>query len=148
MKKEDKGSSLRRARSLMKDRGLTEALAGMIEKQRGDLGFLLRTLKRRPGIFNAHVLKGSSLFREPSALDRKTAELVAVGAATALRCEHCIEAHINSALAEGASLEEVLDALLISGAIAESSTLSVALRKFIQQEGKASKKQKENARAR
>lgn len=123
----------------MEDTGLSEALAEMIEKPRGDLGFLLRTLKKRPRSFNPHVLKGITLFREPTALDRKTAELVAVGAATALRCEHCLDAHISRVLDEGATLEEVMDVILISAAVAESSTLSVAFRKFRQQEGKVIK---------
>jgi len=140
VKERDKETFIREVRSLMEDAGLTEALTEMVEKQRGDLGFLLRTLKNRPRTFNPFVLKGTSLFREPSYLDRRTAELVAIGAATALRCEHCLDAHISRAIEEGATLEEVMDAILVSGAIAESSTLSVAFRKFKQQEGKAAKK--------
>jgi AhpD family alkylhydroperoxidase len=148
MKKQSREVSLEKVKSWMEDTGLTEALAEMIEEQRGDLGFLLRILKKRPRTFNPFVLKGTSLFREPAAVDRKTAELVAVGAATALRCEHCLDAHMNRALNEGATLEEVMDAILISGAIAESSTLSVALRKFKQQEGKIMKKRSRDERRR
>ena len=90
MLKRDKKSTVRQVKSLMKSRELTEALSG--EKQRGDLGFLLSTLKKRPRTFNPYVLKGMSIYSEPSALDKKTAELVAVGAAAALRCEHCLTA--------------------------------------------------------
>lgn len=136
MQKSNKKNVLKQATSLMKSRELTEALSGLIEKQRGDLGFLLSTLKKRPRTFNPYVLKGRSVYSEPSALDKKTAELVAVGAAAALRCEHCLTAHINRALDEGATTDEVLDAILISGAISESSTLSVAFRKFKQHEGR------------
>jgi AhpD family alkylhydroperoxidase len=63
--------------------------------------------------------------------------LVAIGSAAALRCEHCLEAHMQRALAEGATLDEIMDALLIAGAIADSSTLSVAFRKYKQLEGKS-----------
>jgi AhpD family alkylhydroperoxidase len=136
LRKSDKGKNIQQAKSLMKSRELTEALSGLIEKQRGDLGFLLSMLKKRPRTFNPYVLKGISIYGEPYALDRKTAELVAVGAAAALRCEHCLTAHINRALDESATTDEVLDAILISGAISESSTLSVAFRKFKQHEGK------------
>ncbi|MBI5099384.1 MAG: carboxymuconolactone decarboxylase family protein [Nitrospirae bacterium] len=97
-----KKSTVRQAKSLMKSRELAEALSELIEKQRGDIGFLLSTLKKRPSTFNPYVLKGMSIYSEPSALDKKTAELVAVGAAAALRCEHCLTAHINRALDEGA----------------------------------------------
>lgn len=139
----DKATLLQQVATLLEDDSLTDAIVEMLENERGSLGFLLNTLKRRPGTFNPHVFKGMSLLRQPAALDVKTAELVAVGAATALMCEHCLEAHINRAVAEGATFEEVLDAILIAGAIAESSTLAVALRKFKQMELKHNHTQKE-----
>ncbi len=124
----------------MKDKELSEALSDTIERQRGALGFLLGILKRRAATFNPFILKGLSIFREPDALDTKTAELVAVSAASALRCEHCLEVHMARALEEGANMDEIMDTLLISGAIADSSTLSVAFRKYKQLEGKVKKK--------
>jgi AhpD family alkylhydroperoxidase len=132
----DKTTLLQQVATLLEDDSLTEAIIGMVESERGDLGFLLNTLKRRPRTFNPHVLKGMSLLKQPAALDVKTAELIAVGAAAALMCDHCLEAHINRAVAAGATFEEVLDAILIAGSIAESSTLAVALRKFKQLEVK------------
>lgn len=136
MAAKDKKKILKQAKTLMEDEGLTDALSQMIEDQRGQLGFLLSTLKKRHKTFNPFVLKGMSVYREPAAIDKKTAELAAVSAATALRCEHCLEAHMARAAEEGASLEEILDVMLISAAICESSTLSVAFRKFKQFEGK------------
>jgi 4-carboxymuconolactone decarboxylase len=132
----DKKNLVKQAKVLMEDEGLTDALSQMIEDRRGHLGFLLSTLKKRHKTFNPYVLKGMSVYREPAAIDKKTAELAAVSAATALRCEHCLDAHMGRAVEEGASIEEILDVMLISAAICESSTLSVALRKFKQFEGK------------
>lgn len=132
----DKATLLKQAAAMLEDDSLTEAIIEMYENERGGLGFLLNTLKRRPRTFNPHVLQGLSLLGQPAALEVKTAELVAVGAAAALMCEHCLEAHINRAVEAGASFEEVLDAILIAGSIAESSTLAVALRKFKQLEAK------------
>jgi AhpD family alkylhydroperoxidase len=122
---------------MMKDMDLADELAKAIEKKRGGLGFLLSTLKSRPPTFNPYLLKGMSVYDNPVALDRKTVELIAVSAAAALRCEHCLDAHMERALQEGATPDEIMDTLLISGAISESSTLSVAFRKFKQQEGKS-----------
>jgi len=51
---------LNRAKSLMEYDELAEALSEVLEEQRGTLGFLLKTLKRRPRTFNPHVLKGLS----------------------------------------------------------------------------------------
>ncbi|MGE5173616.1 MAG: carboxymuconolactone decarboxylase family protein [Betaproteobacteria bacterium] len=93
-------------------------------------------LKERPRTFNPYLFKGMSIYKEPSALDRKTVELVAVGAAAALRCDHCLEAHMHRAMNEGASLKEIMDTVLVAGAISESSTLSVGFRKYKQLEGK------------
>ncbi len=115
---------------------LTEALAELYESRSGELGFLLKVLKERPRTFNPYLFKGMSIYREAASLDRKTAELVAVGAAAALRCEYCLEAHMGRAVNEGASLDEIMDTLLVAGAISESSTLAVAFRKYKQLEGK------------
>jgi len=135
----DKKNLVKQAKVLMEDEGLADALSQMIEDQRGHLGFLLSTLKKRHKTFNPYVLKGMSVYREPAAIDKKTAELAAVSAATALRCEHCLDAHMGRAVEEGASLEEILDVMLISAAICESSTLSVAFRKYKQLEGRSKK---------
>jgi AhpD family alkylhydroperoxidase len=124
------------------DEKLTEALVESLIEQNGSLGYILNVLKERPRNFNPFILKGMAIYKEPKSLDRKTAELVAIGAAAALRCEHCLESHMHRARTEGASLDEIMDALLIAGAIADSSTLSVAFRKFKQLEGKTKKADK------
>ncbi len=130
---------VRKIREQLGDETLTEALVESLVEQHGSLGFILNVLKERPRNFNPFILKGMSIYKEPSALDRKTAELVAIGAAAALRCEHCLEAHMGRAHAAGVSLAEIMDSLLIAGAIADSSTLSVAFRKYKQLEGKTKK---------
>jgi len=135
----DNKKLLKQAKTLMEDEGLANALSQMIEEQRRPLGFLLSTLKKRHKTFNPYVLKGMSFYREPAAIDKKTAELAAISAATALRCEHCLDAHMGRAIEEGATLEEILDVMLISAAISESSALSVAFRKYRQWEGKSKK---------
>jgi AhpD family alkylhydroperoxidase len=66
----------------------------------------------------------------PRALDPKMIELVSVSAAAALMCDFCLKAHIDSARSNGATWEEILDTILIAAHIAESSTLSVALRSY------------------
>ena len=138
-KAKDKSGLLMEAKSLMGDEKLTETLVEMVEKNYGDLGFLMKMLKERPRTFNPFILKGMSTYKEPSAISRKMAELAAVSASAALRCEHCLEAHIRRAVDEGATLEEVMDVILVAGSISESSTLSVAFRKYKQQEARIRK---------
>jgi AhpD family alkylhydroperoxidase len=50
----------------------------------------------------------------PSVLDRKTKELVAIGASLAAKCQGCLEGHVRKALKFGASREEVSEAIAIA----------------------------------
>jgi 4-carboxymuconolactone decarboxylase len=138
-KKKSNPELIQKLKDLLTKAELSEALAEMHAGKNGELGFLLKVLKERPRTFNPYLFKGMSVYKEPSALDRKTAELVAVAASAALRCDHCLEAHMGRAMDEGASLDEIMDVLLIAAAISESSTLSVAFRKYKQLEGKVKK---------
>ena len=47
----------------------------------------------------------------PKALNSKTKELIAVGISVAIRCDDCIAFHVKAALQQGASREEVAEAL-------------------------------------
>ena len=140
-KNKGKPALLREAKALLCKPELADELAEALVGKDGELGFLLKVLKERPRTFNPYLLKGMTVYKEPKALDRKTAELVAVSAAAALHCEHCLEAHMGRAVAEGATLDEVMDTILVAGAISESSMLSVAFRKYKQLEGKLKKNQ-------
>ena len=118
------------------DEQAAELIVNFLHERDGGLGLMLSVLRRRPEVFVPHVLQGRHLYEAPRAIDPKTAELAAVAASAALMCEHCLDAHMRAARRKGASLEEVFDVLLVAGAIAESSTLSVAFRRFKQLESK------------
>jgi AhpD family alkylhydroperoxidase len=47
----------------------------------------------------------------PRALDRKTKELIAVAISVAIKCDDCIGFHVKAALDQGASQQEVIEAL-------------------------------------
>ena len=47
----------------------------------------------------------------PKALDTNTKELIALGISVAIRCDDCIAFHAKAALRQGASREEVAEAL-------------------------------------
>ncbi|OGW42415.1 MAG: hypothetical protein A2010_14025 [Nitrospirae bacterium GWD2_57_9] len=143
VRNKNKQRLVKEAKSLLCKPELAEELAELHAGRNGELGFLLKVMKERPRNFNPFLFKGMAIYQEPSALDRKTAELVAIGAAAALRCDHCLEAHMKRAMDEGASRDEVMDALLVAGAISESSTLSVAFRKYKQLEGKSKRSSEE-----
>ena len=74
-------------------------------------------------------IKNDGLFRSPkSKLSPKEKELVTLAASIALKCTHCQEIHIKSALDMGISIDEIKETILISSAIAESSSLAIGLR--------------------
>ena len=47
----------------------------------------------------------------PKALDTKTKELVALGIAVAIHCDDCIGFHVEAALKQGATREEIIETL-------------------------------------
>jgi AhpD family alkylhydroperoxidase len=51
---------------------------------------------------------------KPSTIDRKTKELVAIGASLAAKCQGCLEGHIKKALKFGATREEISEAIAIA----------------------------------
>ena len=50
----------------------------------------------------------------PSAIDRKTKELIAIAASLAAKCQGCLEGHVKKALKFGATREEVSEAIAIA----------------------------------
>lgn len=77
-----------------------------------------RSPESAEGWFEFYKQTGSN-----GALDKKSKELVAVGVSAALRCRHCLEAHIKDAQKAGASREEISDALMTTALIASGATL-------------------------
>jgi AhpD family alkylhydroperoxidase len=107
----------------------TEALGQLLAERYGEAPLVLQVLReQRPDLFNAQAW-GTLTRRGP--LDGRTAELVAISAAAALRDDHSIRAHLSRALALGATPQQVFDVLAISASIAESSIQSVAFREYL-----------------
>lgn len=113
-----------------------ETVLEYLRERDGGVGLMLRVLSRRPGLLVPHVLQGRQIYETPQAIDPKTAELAAVAASAALMCEHRLDAHMRAARRKGATLEEIFDVIVVAGAIAESSTLAVAFRRFRHMEAK------------
>ncbi len=49
-----------------------------------------------------------------SRLDRKTQELIAIAASLTAKCQGCLEGHIKKAFKEGATKEEIAEAIAIA----------------------------------
>ena len=51
---------------------------------------------------------------KPSAIDRKTKELIAIAASLTAKCQGCLEGHIKKAQKFGATREEISEAIAIA----------------------------------
>ncbi len=56
----------------------------------------------------------ATYFTDDKALDSKTQELIALACSLVAKCEGCIEGHIKKALKEGATREEISEAIVIA----------------------------------
>jgi AhpD family alkylhydroperoxidase len=66
----------------------------------------------------------------PDHLDRKTAELAAVAAGSAVASEHCLNVHIEAAFNAGASMDEILESIMMGAFMSLTKSQSIALRKL------------------
>jgi AhpD family alkylhydroperoxidase len=108
-----------------------EILKNMKEEY-GDIPYIAKSMgKRRPEAFIFNALQTLFVMKQPKAVSPKIAELLAIAAATAIGCEHCIDFHINAAIQQfGVTPDEIFDAIMIAGLISQSSKLAVSLRKL------------------
>ena len=60
------------------------------------------------------------------ALSSKEKSIIALACAVAIKCEHCVKAHKKSALAAGASMEEILEAAAVAGQVRLGSGFTFA----------------------
>jgi AhpD family alkylhydroperoxidase len=105
-----------------------EALRALWSERHERIPFVADFLARRPEAGTAFLLKAHDVLYDTRVLDRKTNELIASAVAAALRCDYCMHAHIEAARASGGTFDEILQALLIAGAICETSSFSHSFR--------------------
>ena len=63
---------------------------------------------------------------KPSVVDRKTKELIAIGASLAAKCQGCLEGHIKKALKLGAAREEISEAIAIAIGVNAAAIVDVS----------------------
>ncbi|MGD8897583.1 MAG: carboxymuconolactone decarboxylase family protein [Acidobacteriota bacterium] len=63
---------------------------------------------------------------KPSSIDRKTKELVAIGASLVARCQGCLEGHVKKALKFGATREEISEAIAIAIGVNAAAVVDIS----------------------
>ena len=101
-----------------------------IEDDYGEVPFILNAMSDKPNILLPKIIYDDAVLRNPEHLDEKTVELVTIGVATALKCDHCLKMHLRVARRKGIPQEEVFEAILLASALSNTAALAQAMRVF------------------
>ena len=113
------------------DREVADKILEAIKKEYGFVPLVNQVLSQRPDIFVPAANFGkAALEGKEQKLERKTAYLCAISAATALGAEHCLNVQMKHAVAAGASKDEVLEAMVVGSYMAMTRAQSYAFRKY------------------
>jgi len=99
----------------------------IIEREYGKVPLIFQRMGERPEVLISHLLYKSSV-AETSSLDPKYVELISMAVGAALKCQYCTSYHMQAAIKMGATREEILEVILLSGMISNSSVLANAYR--------------------
>jgi len=100
-----------------------------IEVEYGRVPLVFKRMGERPEVLISHLLYKGTV-AQTSPLDPKFVELISMAVGAALKCPHCTSYHMQAALKMGATREEILEVILLSGMISNSSVLANAYRIF------------------
>ena len=100
-----------------------------IEVEYGKVPLVFKRMGERPEVLISHLLYKGTV-AQTSPLDPKFVELISMAVGAALKCPHCTSYHMQAALKMGATREEILEVILLSGMISNSSVLANAYRIF------------------
>ena len=98
-----------------------------IEREYGKVPLIFKRMGERPEVLISHLLYKSTV-AETSQLDPKYVELISMAVGAALKCQYCTSYHMQAATKMGATREEILEVILLSGMIANASVLANAYR--------------------
>ncbi|MDD4136982.1 MAG: carboxymuconolactone decarboxylase family protein [Methanoregula sp.] len=100
-----------------------------IEEEYGRVPLIFKRMGERPEVLISHLLYKGTV-AQTSPLDPKYVELISMAVGAALKCPHCTGYHMQAALKMGATRDEILEVILLSGMISNSSVLANAYRIF------------------
>ena len=99
----------------------------VIEEDYGRVPLIFKRMGERPEVLISHLLYKGTV-AQTSPLDPKYVELISMAVGAALKCPHCTGYHMQAAIKMGATREEILEVILLSGMISNSSVLANAYR--------------------
>jgi len=113
------------------DREITDKILKNIQKEYGFIPLVNQVLSERPEMFIPAANLGKAVLEgKEQKLERKTAYLCAISAATSIGAQHYIDVQMKHALGAGASQDEILEAMMIGSYISMTRSQSYAFRKY------------------
>jgi AhpD family alkylhydroperoxidase len=98
-----------------------------INQEYGRVPLIFERMAERPEVLISHLLYKNAI-TSTSTLEPKLVELISLAIGSALKCRHCVDYHIASALKKGATRDEILEVILIAGLTANAAVLANAYR--------------------
>lgn len=114
-----------------------------VKKQYGEIPYIMNFMKDLPEIFIPKTLYDNSIMREFKNLDPNTVELISIGVASALRCDHCLKMHIRIAKRHGISKESIFSAIMIGASLSNAAVLSESTRAIASEFGEEEEEEEE-----
>ncbi|MBQ7701462.1 MAG: carboxymuconolactone decarboxylase family protein [Candidatus Methanomethylophilaceae archaeon] len=113
------------------DREIADKILNAIKEQYGFIPLVNQVLSERPDLFIPSAKFGKAVLEgDEQKLEKKTAYLCAISAATALGAEHCLNVQMKHAVEAGATKDEILETMLIGSFMAMTRAQSYAFRKY------------------
>lgn len=102
-----------------------------IRKQYGEVPYITNFMKDFPEIFIPKTIYDNSIMREFKNLDPDTVELISIGVASALRCDHCLKMHIRVAKRRGIKKESIFHSIMIGASLSNAAVLAESTRALV-----------------
>ena len=99
-----------------------------VRKQYGEVPYITNFMKDFPEIFIPKTIYDNSIMRGFKNLDPDTVELISIGVASALRCDHCLKMHIRVAKRRGINKESIFYAIMIGASLSNAAVLADSTR--------------------
>jgi AhpD family alkylhydroperoxidase len=99
-----------------------------VREQYGEVPYIMNFMKDLPEIFIPKTLYDNSIMREVKNLDQETVELISIGVASTLRCEHCLKMHLRIAKRKEISKEKIVSAIMIGASLSNAAVLAESKR--------------------
>ena len=100
----------------------------MLEEKFGFIPLVAQYLSKRPDFYVHRMAMGKDIYATPKNIPMMWVELMSLCASFALQNEHCARVHIEEAFKAGATMDQILETMMIADIMAMSGIEAKAVR--------------------